>query len=68
LSINPSDKLSPKTRIAFGSAWRSEAYKSEHVITESEMHRFIAKLSVSIYRFVAVKCVFCVILSDAKNL
>jgi hypothetical protein len=54
--------------MAFGSAWRSEAYKSEHVITASEMHRFIAKLSVSIYRFAAVKCVFCVILRSEESL
>jgi hypothetical protein len=43
-------------------------YKSEHVITASEMHRFMAKLSVTLYRFAALKCVFCVILSEAKNL
>jgi hypothetical protein len=55
--------------MAFGSSeWRSGAYKSEQLITASEMHCFIAKLSVTLYRFAIVKCVFRVILSEAKNL
>ena len=51
-----------------GSEWRSAVYKSEQLITASGMHRFTAKLSVTLYRFAAVKCVFRVILSEAKNL